>query len=115
MLQKTDTQNGLPDAVSDTGNDSLNSSYMSYGKLLLGVINKIMKSKPAAEDVLRLTFIKILNRSLMHNHADVSLFTQMLQTAVQTALENVQDKKRGIDLLKKDIRAYIDTAKIKST
>jgi hypothetical protein len=114
MQQKTDTQNGLPYAISGTGIEGLNSSYMAYGKLLLGVINKIMKSKPAAEDVLRLTFIKIRNGSLMYNYTDVSLFTQMLQTAVQTALENVQYKKTGIDLLKKDIRAYIDMTKIKS-
>jgi DNA-directed RNA polymerase specialized sigma24 family protein len=111
MPQKTDAQNGLRYAISTTGNDNLNASYMAYRKLLLGVINKIMKSKSAAEDVLRQTFIKIQNRSLIYNYADVSLFTQMLQIAVQTALENVQDKKAGIELLKKDIRTYIKSAK----
>jgi hypothetical protein len=115
MQQKTDTQNGLRDEVSSTGNDNLNTSYMAYKKLLLGVINKIMKSKSAAEDVLHRAGKKIQNQSLIYNYTDMSLFTQMLQIAIQTALENVQDKKIRIDLLKKDVRVYIERANIKSS
>jgi hypothetical protein len=111
MQQKRDTQNDLRAPISGTGDDSLNSFYIAYEKPILGVINKIMKSKPAAEDVLRQAFIKIRNQSIIYNCADVSLFTQMLQIAVRTALENVQYKKTGIDLLKKDVRTYIERAK----
>jgi hypothetical protein len=114
MQQKRDTENDLRAQVSGTADDSLNSFYMAYEKPILGVINKIIKSKPAAEDVLHGVVKKIQDQLLIYNYADVSLFTQMLQIAVQTALENVQDKKTGIELLKKDIRAYIDRANIKS-
>jgi hypothetical protein len=114
MQQKRDTENDLRAPISGPTDDSLNPFYMVYEKPILGVINKIIKSKPAAEDVLHRVVKKIQNQSLVYNYADVSLFTQMLQIAVQTALESVKDKKTGIDLLKKDIRAYIDRANIKS-
>lgn len=114
MQQKTDTENELQTSIQGTVYNDLNEPYVVCRRLLSGVVNKIMKSKTAAEDVLSRAFIKIRNQSLLYDYTNVSLFTQMLQITVQTALENVQDKKTAIDLLKKDIRAYINEVKVKT-
>lgn len=114
MQQKTDTENELQTSIQGTVYNDLNEPYVVCRRLLSGVVNKIMKSKTAAEDVLSRAFIKIRNQSLLYDYTNVSLFTQMLQITLQTALENIQDKKTAIDLLKKDIRAYINEVKVKT-
>jgi DNA-directed RNA polymerase specialized sigma24 family protein len=112
MQQKYQAQNKLPDLVNSNSADGFIFLYNINAAPLLGVICKIVVEKTVAEEVLQQVFIKIQNQDPVYNPISFSILTWMLGIAIQTALENVEDRESSIDLLKQEIRKHIKTAAI---
>jgi DNA-directed RNA polymerase specialized sigma24 family protein len=113
MQQKYQTQSELPDLVNSNSDDEFSFLYNLYATPLLGVICKIVVQKKVAEEVLQQVFIKIQKQEPSYNPISFSIFTWMLGIAIETSLENVEDRESSINLLKQEIRKYMESAAIK--
>jgi hypothetical protein len=113
MQQKQYAQKELPDLLDSNSGDEFSFLYNLYAGSLFGVICKIVVQKKIAREVLRQVFIKIQKQQPAYNPVSFSIFTWMLGIAIQTALENVGDREGSINLLKQEIRKYMESAAIK--
>jgi len=66
--------------------------YDQYGATILGVIKRIIKDNPVAEEILQHTFLKAWNKIDTYNSNKSSLYTWLSSIARNTAIDKVRLK-----------------------
>lgn len=72
--------------------------YDSYSAALFGVINAIVKSEEASEDVLQDTFVKIWVNIQKYDEKKGTIFTWMLNIARNTAIDYYRKNKKLVNV-----------------
>lgn len=72
--------------------------YTNYAATLFGVIDRILKNREMAEDVLSETFLKISNNFNQYNPSKGRLFTWMMNIARHLSIDKLRSKeyKKGL-------------------
>lgn len=86
------TEDELVDLLRRRSEDGFNQLYERYSPALYGVVNRIVKSEEAAQDVMQDAFVKIWKNFDGYDKSKGTLFTWILNVARNTAIDYLRSK-----------------------
>lgn len=86
------TEDELVELLRQRSEDGFNQLYERYAPALYGVVNRIVKSEEAAQDVIQDAFVKIWKSFSNYDKSKGTLFTWILNVARNTAIDYTRSK-----------------------
>lgn len=86
--------------------------YNSYANNLYGIVMKVVRTDPPAQDVIQEAFIKIWKNVSAYNNSKGSIFTWMLNITRNTAIDKLRSAEYKSEIRNYDVQNYSDSVNI---